>query len=266
MVIVLSIIPVTNLLGGTQEAWIKYGVAVGLVVMLTLLICWRKAKETTAEEVQAKKRSEEEAVPFRESVQMLFRNKYWVMTLIMGFISQIYYGISGSSVTYYAKWIFGDDNLTAILGGVGMVPTLLGFALTNIMIKRFGTTGSLKISFMIGAVANLLQVFNPTHIVWNTVWMCFSLFANIPMMCLMGVLSAMVIDYNEYKYGKKMVATSQSVGGFEKKWVQVSAHQSLAGVCHSHLMMEWQKWRHLLSDRQFIHFVYTYRMPYMFYS
>ena len=50
MVIVLSIIPVTNALGGMQEAWIKYGIVCGLVILLTLLTCWKKAKETATED------------------------------------------------------------------------------------------------------------------------------------------------------------------------------------------------------------------------
>ena len=36
-------------------------------------------------------------------------------------------------------------------------------------------------------------------------------------MCLTGVLTAMSIDYNEYKYGKRMVATSQSASSFGSK-------------------------------------------------
>lgn len=47
-IIAIITIPVTNMLGGTQSAWIKYGVALALGVLLLFLICYnngRKAKE-----------------------------------------------------------------------------------------------------------------------------------------------------------------------------------------------------------------------------
>ena len=37
------------------------------------------------------------------------------------------------------------------------------------------------------------------------------------MMCLVGVMTAMSIDYNEYKYGVRMVATSNSASSFGGK-------------------------------------------------
>ena len=37
------------------------------------------------------------------------------------------------------------------------------------------------------------------------------------MMCLVGTMTAMSIDYNEYKYGVRMVATSQSASSFGGK-------------------------------------------------
>lgn len=36
-------------------------------------------------------------------------------------------------------------------------------------------------------------------------------------MCLLGVTTAMAIDYNAYKYGNRMVASSQSAVGFGGK-------------------------------------------------
>ena len=47
MIVAIATIPVTNLLGGTQSAWIKYGAILGAVMLLLFLICYnngRKAK------------------------------------------------------------------------------------------------------------------------------------------------------------------------------------------------------------------------------
>ena len=42
-------------------------------------------------------------------------------------------------------------------------------------------------------------------------------FIQIPLMCLYGVLLAMAVDYNEWKYDKTLVATSSGAIGFGSK-------------------------------------------------
>ena len=111
-----------------------------------------------------------------------------------------------------------------------MIPTLLGFIAVGPMSKRLGVTKTLRVSFMIGAIGTALRLFNPTHFVYNTTLSCFATFANIPMMCLMGVMSAMAIDYNEYKYGRRMVATAQSACSFGNK-VGSGIGASIIGWC-----------------------------------
>ena len=82
MVVAIATIPVTNLLGGTQSAWIKYGAVLAAVVLLLFLICYnngRKAKfasEFTEEAADGVPEQEEEPVPFGEAMGMLFHNKY----------------------------------------------------------------------------------------------------------------------------------------------------------------------------------------------
>lgn len=221
MIIAIGIIPITNVLGGTQEAWIKFGVGFALMVVLALFICWARAKETaisdettiTSEYVEAS----EDGVTFKEALSNLFHNKYWVMVLLLSLFTQVSYALSSASGAYYCKWIYGNDNLTGVLGAVGLIPTIIGFAVVGPMIKYLGVTNSVKYSFLLGAIVNVLRLINPTNFIYNTVLGSFATFSTIPMMCLTGVLTAMAIDYNEYKYGKRMVGTSQSACSFGGK-------------------------------------------------
>jgi GPH family glycoside/pentoside/hexuronide:cation symporter len=231
MIIAVAIIPITNLLGGTQSAWVKFGAIAGALCVLAFLICYKTSKETpqTEDDIAAAE-EEEEAVPFKEAIVKLFKNKYWVMILVMNFLVNILYGLSNSSGTYYAKWIYGNDNLMGIMGAVGMIPTLIGFIAVGPMIKHLGVTKTLKVSFAIGFLANIVRIINPYHFVFNVVMGCFGTFANIPMMCLMGVMTGMSIDYNEYKYGKKMVASSNAASSFGCK-VGSGLGASVIGWC-----------------------------------
>lgn len=234
MAIVLAVIPVTNALGGTQSAWVKFAAVVALLVLLCLLFCYKKSRETATSDDMAEMPQEaeeaEEALPLSQAIVKLFHNKYWVLALIMGLMSNVTYGLANSSGTYYCKWIYGDDNLVAILGAVGMIPTILGFVLVGSMNKKLGVVKTLRVSFFLGMAANVLRIINPTNFWYNTVLGCVSSFANIPMMCLLGVTTAMAIDYNAYKYGNRMVACSQSATGFGGK-VGNGLGASVVGWC-----------------------------------
>jgi len=229
MIMAVVIIPLTNVLGGTQNAWIKFGAIASAVVILAFLICYKTSKETIQGDIVVQDK-EEEAVPFKEALVKLFHNKYWVMILIMNFMSAVLYAITASSGTYYAKWIYGNDNLMGIMGAIGLIPTLVGFIIVGPMIKRLGVTKTLKVSFALGTVCTILRIINPYNFAFNVGLGGFASLANIPMMCLMGVMTAMSIDYNEYKYGKKMIASSQAASSFGGK-VGSGIGGSIIGWC-----------------------------------
>lgn len=45
MIIAILLIPITNMLGGTQSAWIKVAVIFGLISVLSLLLLYKVSKE-----------------------------------------------------------------------------------------------------------------------------------------------------------------------------------------------------------------------------
>ncbi len=44
--ICICMIPITNALGGNQNAWIKFGFIMGIIVILAALICYATSRET----------------------------------------------------------------------------------------------------------------------------------------------------------------------------------------------------------------------------
>ncbi|MDO4285339.1 MAG: glycoside-pentoside-hexuronide (GPH):cation symporter [Eubacteriales bacterium] len=220
-IMAVLIIPITNMLGGTQSAWIKFGFVAGLVVILMMLICYATSRETATEAGSEAKAAEpgeqEEPVPFKEAIDKLFHNKYWVIVLVINLLSSILYGTTSAAGTYYCKWIFGNDNLVALLGGIGLIPTIIGFVSVGLLVKKLGVVRTLKFSFGIGVTANILMIFLHNNFVAYVILGCCTTFATIPMMCLVGVLTGMSVDYNEYKYGARMVASSNSASGFGGK-------------------------------------------------
>ncbi len=211
MLIAIATIPVTNMLGGTQDAWIKYGVVLGLLVLLLFLICWlngHKAAFTRMEEdkTSANAEPEEEPVAFGPAMGMLFNT-----------ITAITSAVAASSGTYYCKWIFGDDNLVAMLGAAGMLGTVIGFIVSKPLINKFGVKGTVDIGLLGAAIFAGIRCFAPTSYVLYATTAILASLIQIPLMCLYGVLTAMTVDYNEWKYDRKLVAMSGGAIGFGNK-------------------------------------------------
>ena len=219
-ILAVCIIPITNLLGGDQMGWVKFGVILGAVSILASLICYKTSRETATAagtEVAAEDIEEEEPIPFKEAIRKLLHNKYWVIVLVVNLLACIIYALSSAAGTYYCKWIFGNDNLVGILGAVGLVPTVIGFLLVGPMVKKLGVIKTLLVSFAIGIIGNVLMIFLHNNFTAYMILGCFTTFSTIPMMCLTGVMTSMSIDFNEYKYGVRMVATTNSASSFGGK-------------------------------------------------
>lgn len=223
MIIAIATIPITNMLGGNQNAWIKYGFIIALVVLLLLGICYangRKAKlvdQLLAEETGGEAQEEEEAVPLKEAFSCLIRNKYWIIVLLFNLITQITNSLAGTAGTYYSKWIFGNDNLVAMVGSFGMISTVVGFILSKPILSKFGTKKTVNFGLLGAALTAGIRCLMPTNFYLYIGLGMIGSFVQIPMMCVYGVLLAMVVDYNEYTYGKKMVAVSSGAIGVGTK-------------------------------------------------
>lgn len=60
-----------------------------------------------------------------------------MIVLSFNIITQITNTISGTSGAYYCKWIFGNDNLVALMGAFGMLATVAGFLLSKPIISKW---------------------------------------------------------------------------------------------------------------------------------
>lgn len=219
MVIAILLIPITNMLGGDQAAWIKISIVFSLLSLLSLLILYKTSRETkgSSAEEAAPEDNEEEKVPFIDAIKMLFQNKYWVIMLLANLFVNISYGLSTGGGTYFAKYILGNDNLVALLGAVGLIPTVVGFIIVGPMTKKLGMAKTCKVSAIIGAAAMVIRAFTPYSIVTTVGCGLFSGFATIPMMCLTGPMVNNCVEYNDWKFGKRMVGMSNSASSFGAK-------------------------------------------------
>ena len=216
MIIAIALVPITNALGpngvADQAAYIKFAVVVALIAMGLMFLLYRKSEEKAAAEEKP-----DDGLPFFRALGMLFKNKYWVQLLILGLFTAVTYALTSASGTYYAKWILGNDNLVALLGGVGLIPTFLGFALVGPMTKKWGIRKTLLICFILGIAGSVVRVFFPSSLIVLLTAGMLPTFALIPMMCLQSPMNSLAVDYNDYLFDNKIIGMSASASSFGGK-------------------------------------------------
>ena len=154
---------------------------------------------------------------FLDELKLLFRNKYWVIMLIANLFVNISFGLSSSGGTYYAKYILGNDNLVALLGAIGLIPTFVGFILVGPLTNKFGMAKTCLIGSVIGAAACIVRVFTPYSLYSCIIGGAFQTFAVMPMMCVSAAMVNNCVEYNEWKFGKRLLGMSNSASSFGGK-------------------------------------------------
>ncbi|HFI0700923.1 TPA: glucose PTS transporter subunit IIA [Streptococcus suis] len=223
MIMAIVVIPITNILGGDVAAWVKVVSFFGALIVCSMLICYRYAREKAvdsrqvATEKTAVNTEVEDKINYKEALSKLVKNKYWLILIVLNFATQVTWSINGAAGTYYAKWIYGNDNLVAMTGGLGLIASIIGFVTLAPLVKKFGPTKLLRAMALITTLLTAVRIFNPADFMFNTAIGLITTFTGIPMMALGGVLMAMVIDYNDFLFGTKMVGRSTSARSFTDK-------------------------------------------------
>lgn len=213
MIIAIALIPLTNMLGGDQKAWIIVAVVLGILSFISLILTFLASKENNA----GASIVESDNIPFWESIKLLFQNKYWVIMLFAQLLINMLYTLNGSTGIYYTKYILGNENLIGIMGAVGLVPVFLGFVMVGPMIKKFGLTRTARIGMILGIVSSLIRCFMPYNFIAAIVLGGIATLATIPMMAVGGVLVNNTVEYGEWKTGKRLVGMVNSANSFGVK-------------------------------------------------
>ena len=153
----------------TQKGWSLTILIYALIYIPMMLICffgtkervtmaeWDEDKaEETQQEVQCPSSAKE--VSMIETVKILLKNKYWLITLFVGLFLNFSMNIAGSCLVYFADYVMGDIDLQAILNLAQYLGLLIGiFVAMPIMVKH-GKRFPIVIGTTMGIVATIPMI------------------------------------------------------------------------------------------------------------
>lgn len=213
--ITITIMPVTNALGGDQKAWILYATIFAVIAFVALLICYLGSKERYSDSKEQAQR--EKALGTLKSFWYLLRNKYWVLLVFSALFMQFLYAMINSAPVYLCQYVFGDENLYSMYSMIGLGASLAGFLITPWMIQKFGMINSAKIAIVIGVMGCVIRGLFPTNLVISFAFSALVMFGTVPTISVLPVLVCNCTEYNKYKYNVALSGMTTSANSFISK-------------------------------------------------
>ena len=163
IVAVTFTLPLVKLFGDDQAAWVKTMSIWAVLALILLINCFLKCKETVVIAAKEKVKS----VPLKEGLKALVTNQYFWAVLVLWMLQSVSFGISGTILPYYCKYIFHND--TWMYSTLYLTETLLIVAVTfccPVLLKKFGKRNMSLAGIWLALIGQLVFFLNPTSFPW----------------------------------------------------------------------------------------------------
>ncbi|MGG1617751.1 MFS transporter [Paenibacillus sp. NRS-1782] len=217
MVVAIGFLPLVNVMGGGRREWTLLAGIFALVAAAGVLIAFFSNKEKYNNVQLDELGIFQDKIPVSKGLKLLFSNKYWVLMFLVNTFVNILFALGVAAGTYYAKYIWGDVNLIGLMGGIGFIPVIIGFAFSGPFIKRFGKRNTALGGVIIGLLGAAVRLIAPEDLVLGLVCSVFQTLGTIPLMAVTLALTTDTIEYGEWKFNHRIVGLTNSVSGFGGK-------------------------------------------------
>lgn len=188
-------LPLVKALGDDQRAWIMAAAIYGAIALALLLFCFFNTKERvqlTAEQADTK-------VPIGTSLKALFKNKYWALGLLLWAMLSVYMTLSGTSLSYYSKWILGNSLLTSPLYIAEQVPCIVLTFFIPLALRKVSKRNLALAGAMICIVGQIGLIFDDGSFTFAIVSAICRGIGQAPLMGVVFSFIADSVEYGQYK-------------------------------------------------------------------
>lgn len=187
--------PIVKFFGDDQAAWAK---AMSLWVVLAffmLVICFLRCKETVNQE-----NVKREKIPVGKNIKALLTNQYFWSTLILWTVTCVHGTIVGTTLPYYCKYIFQNDEwMYGVLYFAEAGTLVAGAMLCPLLLRRFGKRNLSLTGAIIAVGAHALLFLNPNNFGWALGTSVVRALGEAPLTAVVFGMMGDVIDFGQWK-------------------------------------------------------------------
>lgn len=208
-------LPLVKVYGNTQMSWAMTYATYSVIGVILFLITFKYTKER----VGVISNTTKQKVPVKESLKSLLKNKYWIIIFVYSIVQTIGIIVTNTSTVYYAKYIFGDENIVKYFTVTGLVPVILGVVfLMPFLVEKYGKRNVGIIGRIISIISTFIIIFAGNDF---TIVMIGSIIRGFSgsFHCAAGwAFFSDIIEYGEWKNGIRNEGVIYSAGSFGQKF------------------------------------------------
>lgn len=189
-------LPLVKIFGDDQSAWIKTMSIWAVIAIILLIICFVKCEETVVIEAQKKA----EKVPVLKGIKALVANQYFWAVLVLWMLQSVSFGISGTILPYYCKYIFGND--TWMYSALYLTETLVLVGcifLCAPLIRKYGKRNAALAGAFVALAGQLLFCMNPTNFAWLAMSCVVRAVGLAPLNAVVFGMIGDVVEFGQWK-------------------------------------------------------------------
>lgn len=208
-------LPLVKAYGNTQTSWaMAYG-TYSIIGVILFLITFKYTKER----VGSISSTTRQKVPISESLKSLLKNKYWIIIFVYSIVQTIGIIVTNTSTVYYAKYIFGDENIVKYFTVTNLVPVILGVVfLMPFLVEKYGKRNVGIMGRIISIISTLIIVFAGNDFTMVMIGSIIRGFSG-SFHCAAGwAFFSDIIEYGEWKNGIRNEGVIYSAGSFGQKF------------------------------------------------
>lgn len=202
-------------LGGGQAAWTTISLVYSIICFVLLLVPLFSVRELPEEELADEDNQQSgssETIGFVESIKLLFKNKYFMMILVIYLVNYVVSGLTQGLGIYFATYKLGNAALLGVISMVSLVPLMIALPIIAPFTAKIGIRKSIIIANIVGIIASIpLLIGGLTgNLVLLFIGLAIKSVSGAPMTGALNALIAETDDYSYLKFGKRITGTIYS--------------------------------------------------------
>ena len=192
--------------GVVQSAWTKTVIMATVPITIFGMIRFFTIKEVVVDAPKEKgsgKKEKKQGVSFMDGMKAIIQNPYLVLITLAIFIIVIASGFLNTSAAYYFTYFVGDLSKMSIIA-VASFASLIMLVIFVPLSNRFGKGKVMKAGLLIALAGCILRWIGGTNMVTMGVGLGMMMFGIMPISVYFPLFLFDIIDYSEWKTGKRV--------------------------------------------------------------
>lgn len=214
-IISASTLAVVEFFGGDARAWQITAVVYGILLTICMAIVFFSTKEKVQIDTSKKLGAAGEKVS--NGFKILFKNKYWVLLVILAVVVYINASTRGATV-YFCKYVLKDLSKQPMIVYAGTIPTIIAVLFLMPFVKRWGKRNVSLAGMGINIIGCIVMILGAHNYYLILLGSALKGIGQAGLTAFLHPMFADVITYGRWKFGHAVAGKGFSGASFGQKF------------------------------------------------